>query len=196
MAVGGKSWPTLPETNKSPLKDIFISQASVFRGYLSFRESKFLFTWSSHLLLYHLIIWGPYCFLGLFWQEFGLGIRPVPVCCTPRQLSWRDMQAPNSNHSAHSWWPRWNTGSQLQGKSQQNGRFIEGTGWPFCGKGMERHMLIERKRFFEQKLCWCKGIPNAKQYPVHQHTNTVFENLWDIMRYVPCQKEWQPRLLK
>lgn len=43
-------------------------------------------------------------------------------CCTPHQLSWRDMQAPNSNHSAHSWWPRWSTGSQLQGKSQQNGR--------------------------------------------------------------------------
>lgn len=32
------------------------------------------------------------------------------------------MQAPNSNHSAHSWWPRWSTGSQLQGKSQHNGR--------------------------------------------------------------------------
>ena len=34
---------------------------------------------------------------------------------------------------------------------------------------------------------WEVGIPNAKQYPVHQHTNTVFEHLWDIMRYLSCQ---------
>ena len=77
-------------------------------------------------------------------------------CCTPHELSWRDVQAPNSNHSAHSWWPRWSTGA-----------------------------ISFRESPFSK---WEVGIPNAKkQYPVHQHTNTVFENLWDIMRYLSCQ---------